>query len=578
MRTRHLVAPLTLAAWALVALVGAQPASAHASLVASNPTELQILSAPPPAVLLVFDEAVQPELSAVTLTGPAKHRVPVGALSHGKYGTSYLLAPVAGAMATGEYQVTWRAVSTDDGHPTTGSFSFRTLAGGKARTTDASAVAVPAPHDSSGSRIVYSVARWLAFLAFACCLGGAFFVIACRPEGTSRPALRRLVATGWWALVATSAVMLASYAAYAERAPLGRVLDGSSLDATVGTRIGSVLILRLTLLVAMAPLGWGLLRRPSPLATGLVLGLGGLVASTWSAISHSDIALPLMVLDVVHLVATAVWLGGLAALGLVVLREKDARDAHDVVARFSSAALVSVVVLVATGCVQAWRQTGSMAALGDNDYGGLLLGKVSLVAVTLALAGVARFRILRSREQSGPQLGRLRRVVLAEAALGIGVLTVTSVLVTTEPARIAHTQILAARQASSVSSARAQVSSQALTRTSLSGDVPYDAGIGVLGKGTVQVGVTPTRPGPTQIHLTFLDSFGQPRSLARLAVALRPLAGNRTTEAVTFTQLGPGHYVSEGASFGAAGSWQLGIALQLPGGASAVAIAGVVVS
>jgi copper transport protein len=577
MRARHLIAPLTAAAWALVALVGAQPASAHASLVASNPTELQILTDPPPAVLLVFDEAVQPELSAVTLTGPGQARVPVGGLSHGRYGTSYLLAPVSGAMATGEYQVTWRAVSTDDGHATTGRFSFRTLAAGEARTTAASAEAAAVPHVSSGSRVVYGLARWLAFLAFACCLGGGFFLVACRPEGRSRPALLRLVASGWWALVATSATLLASYAGYAERSPLSRVLDGSSLDATVGTRIGSVLMLRLALLVAIAPLGWGLLRRPSRLATGLLLGLGGLVASTWSAVSHSEAALPLVVLDVVHLVATAVWLGGLAALGLVVLRETDAHAARDAVERFSSAAVVAVVVLVSTGCVQAWRQTGSLAALSDNDYGGLLLGKVSLVAVTLLLAGFARFRILRSRSQTAPQLGRLRRVVLAETGLGIAVLTVTSVLVTTEPARATHSQLLAARRASSVAAARAQVSSTALTSQSLSGAVPYDAGTGPAGTGTVKVSVTPTRPGPTEIHLSVLDARGEPRSLTRLEVALRPLAGDRSAVAVTFTRLAPGHFVSEGASFRAAGPWQLGIALGLPGGASAIAIAGVVV-
>jgi copper transport protein len=174
-------------------------------------------------------------------------------------------------------------------------------------------------------------------------------------------------------------------------------------------------------------------------------------------------------------------------------------------------------------------------------------------------------------------MGRLRRVVLAEAGLGIAVLTVTSVLVTTEPARAAHDQILAARRASSVSTTRAQVSSQALTRASLSGTVPYDAGIGAPGKGTVQVSVAPTRPGPTQIHLTFLDAQGGPQPLIRLAVALRPVTGERTTEAVSFTRLAVGHYVSEGAAFVTTGSWQLGIALGLPGGAAALAIAGVVV-
>src|SRR5437660_375917 len=125
---RLLLAPLTLLTWALIAVAAAGPASAHASLVASNPSELQILDEPPASVLLVFDEAVRPELSAVSLTGPAKQPVPLGAPSHGSHGPSYLLVPIAGRMPAGDYQVSWRAVSSDDGHPTSGGFSFRTLA------------------------------------------------------------------------------------------------------------------------------------------------------------------------------------------------------------------------------------------------------------------------------------------------------------------------------------------------------------------------------------------------------------------------------------------------------------------
>ena len=573
MRARLLLVPLTLLGWLLTAVVGATPASAHASLVASNPTELQILTDAPSSVLLVFDEIVAPEFSSVVVTGPQK--VAVGALSHGQYAPTYLLAPLTGPMAAGDYTVTWRAVTTDDGHSTFGSYTFRTLGAAKPATAAAAVAAVEEPPATNSSRFVYGVARWLAFLAFACCLGGSFFLAGCRPAG-SHQALRRLAACGWWVLVATSTVMLLSYAASAQRAPLSTVLDGSSLDATVGSRVGAVLILRLALLVAVAPVGWALLRRQPRGGGPVVLGMGALLATTWSAVSHADRALPLMLVDVVHLVATAVWLGGLAALGLVVLRATEAGEARAAVSRFSSAALVAVLVLVGTGCVQAWRQTGSLAALGDNQYARLLLGKLGLVVVTLALAGLARFRLLRA--PAGPHMSSVRRVVLMEAALGIGVLTVTSVLVTTQPARAAHEQILAARQAATTKTPpRAQVSSEALTAESLSGSVPYDAGTGASGKGTVEVSVAPTRPGPTQIHLTVLDAAGRPRPLTRIAVALRPLAGDRAAVDVTFTRLGTGHYVSEGASFPAAGSWQLGVAMGFSGGSSAVAIAGVVV-
>jgi copper transport protein len=588
------VVVVTLMAWVLATCMTARPALAHAALVASSPSELQILTDPPTEVLLVFDEGVNPALSAITVTGPSKLAVPVGPLSHGTHGVLYLVAPLSGRLPAGDYQVGWRAVSTDDGHPTGGSYSFRTLTAAAARPAGVTPVVGGRASAHPGSAVVFGVARWVAFLGFAALVGALYFLVACWPEGSSRRGWRRLVVGGWAALTAATLTMLLSYGAYAEGAPLGKVADVSLLNAALASHVGGVLLLRLGLLVAGAALAVVLVRR-MPLAWGwaggrasrlVVLAAGAGLALTWSAISHSSAqATPMVAVDVVHLVSTAVWLGGLAALGVVVLGKKeDPAVAGRVVATFSSTALVCVVVLVATGCVQAWQRVGSVAALTDNSYARLLLGKLALVGLTLLLAGVARFRLLRrqlpkARLTQPPALARLRRLVLAEVGLGVAVLTVTSLLVSTEPAAAAHAQLVAARRnVGSLSRAGTRVTAASVVIPPLSGKVPYDAGIGTSGRGEVTLSVQPPQVGATSIHLSVLDASGTPRPIAELIAAMRrPAFPHNKPIPMTFVKISPGHYVSRGASFVAAGSWQLGIALRLPGGAGAIAIAGITV-
>jgi len=113
----------------------------------------------------------------------------------------------------------------------------------------------------------------------------------------------------------------------------------------------------------------------------------------------------------------------------------------------------------------------------------------------------------------------------------------------------------------------------------LSGQVPYDAGVGPSGRGDVGVSVLPPKVGATEIHLSVLDAGGAPRPIAELTAALRrPAYPNSKPTPVSFVKISPGHYVSQGASFAAAGSWQLGIALRLPSGAAAITIAGITVT
>src|SRR5439155_992791 len=99
--------------------------------------------------------------------------------------------------------------------------------------------------------------------------------------------------------------------------------------------------------------------------------------------------------DVSHVIAAGLWVGGLPALALLLHaagRNDDAQaraTALGTARRFSHAALVAVLVLVASGSAGAVAQIGSVAALAGTTHGHLLLAKLPLLAGAGALVVVA---------------------------------------------------------------------------------------------------------------------------------------------------------------------------------------------
>jgi copper transport protein len=149
-----------------------------------------------------------------------------------------------------------------------------------------------------------------------------------------------------------------------------------------------------------------------------------------------------------------IWLGGLAALALIVL-DRDP-DAGRAAARFSPIALTSVVVIVTTGLFASWREVGfELDAFTHTTFGVLLLVKVGTFIVLLMLAAWSR-RIVHRRtpatlsamavatepapsgtRPADPDVRHLRWSVGGELIFGIAVLTITALLVNAQPARSA---------------------------------------------------------------------------------------------------------------------------------------------
>jgi copper resistance protein C len=124
---RPVVALLALLATATLVLVAAPAASAHDSLVSSSPSDGQTVPAVPDHIVLTMNEAPVSVGTRVVVQGP-DGEVQQGSPKLVKNSVEQAL--VAGSPA-GRYTVVWR-VTSRDGHPVSGTFSFTASAAGTA--------------------------------------------------------------------------------------------------------------------------------------------------------------------------------------------------------------------------------------------------------------------------------------------------------------------------------------------------------------------------------------------------------------------------------------------------------------
>ena len=132
-----------------------------------------------------------------------------------------------------------------------------------------------------------------------------------------------------------------------------------------------------------------------------------------------------------HVLAACAWIGGLPALWLAL----DRQDAALLVARYTWFGLVCVLVVVVTALAQSLALAGGVVGLIGTDYGHTILVKCALLLVLLGLALRHRFSLSPRLPASLPAL---RRSVLIEAGIGLGVMIAASLLASLPPG--AHTQ------------------------------------------------------------------------------------------------------------------------------------------
>jgi copper transport protein len=378
----------------------------------------------PAQISLTFSEKVAMSDDSVRVLDPKGKRVDTGKAAD-LGGTTYGVKLHSG-LPDGTFTVTYQVVSADS-HPVSGAFTFSI--GAPSQTS----VALSDPAVGGGVvGALYGFGRYVSYAGFILLVGGAAFVLACWQRGAGVRPVQRLVVSGWLTLTGATLALLLLRGSYVGSGKVGDIFDLTLLGQVLQTKAGAALVSRLLLLAAgalfIAVLFGAYARRDEAVASdetdvadgsdegglsdrGRVdadaekkdltfgLAIGGAVvaaglAASWAMAEHASTGIQAglaMPVDVLHLLAVAVWLGGLSTL-LVALFRAPAETQIDAVAvrRFSRVAFAGVTVLAATGIYQSWRQVGSWSALTGTWYGQLLLVKIGLVAVLVGIAWISR--------------------------------------------------------------------------------------------------------------------------------------------------------------------------------------------
>ncbi|MER5742786.1 copper resistance protein CopC [Streptomyces sp. NPDC002225] len=606
-------------------LTGAGPAAAHAALTGSDPQDGAVVTSAPKEVTLSFSEQVALGKGSVRVLAPDGKRADTGAeprdLSD-KSAVRYAVALRTG-LADGTYTVAWQAVSADS-HPVSGAFTFSI--GAPSQT----AAALPDQEVGGGLvGVLYDIARYAAYAGFILLVGGSAFVLACWQRGAGARPLQRLVVRGWMTLTVATLAMLMLRSPYTGSGKLADAFDLDGLKAVLDTKPGAALVSRLLLLGASALFIAVLFgtyarredrREQKDLAFGLAIGgtvVAAGIAGTWALAEHASAGLQpgiAMPVDVLHLLAVAAWLGGLVAL-LVALYRTDDLDAG-AVRRFSAMAFGSVVVLVATGIYQSWRQVGTWSALTGTEYGQLLIAKVVLVAVMVALAWTsrrwtARLGTGRSGDTDGPaedvpdagesggspgagasedsgapaeesardvdperaaQLARQRAAVATaekkrvrdadpgRSGLRRSVLAEVGVAVVLLAVTTVLTSTEPARTEEEASRASTAASTP-VTSGPVTMELPFDTG-GEKGSGTVRLEITPARTGANELHLWINGTDGKPMDVPEVKVSFTLKAQKLGPLPAVPTRLAEGHWTASAVQIPVAGTWKVAVTVR----------------
>lgn len=517
--TRRLAVGIALA----VGLVVADPsaASAHASLVATDPVAGSVLSASPTRITLTFSEAVDALPDSIRLLAADGSTVALGDVGHAG-GDRTLTADVPEQLTDGTYVVGWRAVSADS-HPISGAFIFSV--GAPSATVPGLLELAGERQQRSGSELALGIGRWASLAGLVALWGALGALVLCAPDTLTERRTQWLFLAGGAVAVAGTLLMIAAQASTVGSG----ALSWQAWQDVVDTRSGRWWALRVPVLFAGIGLAMSAAARTHRwwrvvTATGFVVACA-VYAAGGHGVSGSDRLLG-FVATVVHVGAMALWLGGLVGV-LVALRGATTWPA---LARFSVLALGAVITLAVTGTANAWRQLGTLSGVTDSTYGRWLIVKLVVVLLAVAVAWASR-SILR-RHQAGDDDPRLlpaiRRTVLVESLALLMVLAATAGLVNAVPPRA-----LEARATSATTSANGY-------------EVEVVLDPAVTGGTTLHVYVTPTDPAHP-----FPDAVEVEATLP--AQDLGPIE-------IPAVQAGPGHVTTDTADFPVPGAWQVTVA------------------
>jgi copper transport protein len=220
-------------------------------------------------------------------------------------------------------------------------------------------------------------------------------------------------------------------------------LETSPIEA-IQTNFGSIWLIRMAITIILLGIWFGLDRKKILTKKNQIPMLIAMLAliATSSLIGHGAASgeTPALILDYIHNLVAAVWIGGIFYFVFTLLptlsqlkeinREKMSLA---LIPRFSIAFVISIGIVIITGPLLMWFLESDVGLITDSVYGQLIMVKIAIAAIMISLGGFFQFRIQKNAEkniqtQKISVHRKLKRSLKLDAALGVILLGVVALL------------------------------------------------------------------------------------------------------------------------------------------------------
>jgi len=220
-------------------------------------------------------------------------------------------------------------------------------------------------------------------------------------------------------------------------------LETSPIEA-IQTNFGSIWLIRMAITIVLLGIWFGLDRKRNLTKKTQIPMLIAMLAliGTSSLIGHGAASgeTPALILDYIHNLVAAVWIGGIFYFVFTLLptlsklKEVNKEKMSLVlIPRFSIAFVISIGIVIITGPTLLWFLESDVGLITDSLYGQLIMLKITIAAVMISLGGFFQFRVQKNAEknfQSGKinVHKKLKRSLKIDATLGVILLGVVALL------------------------------------------------------------------------------------------------------------------------------------------------------
>ncbi|MDC1024200.1 CopD family protein, partial [Nitrosopumilus sp.] len=218
-------------------------------------------------------------------------------------------------------------------------------------------------------------------------------------------------------------------------------LEISPIEA-IQTYFGTIWLARMIITIVLLGIWFTLDRKTNVTKKIQIPMLVAMLAliSTSSLIGHGAASgeTPALILDYIHNLVAAVWIGGIFYFVFTLLpalsklkEENREKMSLALIPRFSIAFIISIGIVIITGPLLMWFLESDVGLITESVYGQLLILKIAIASVMVALGGFFQFRVQKTAEknfQSGKidVHRKLRRSLKVDAALGVVLLGVVA--------------------------------------------------------------------------------------------------------------------------------------------------------